>query len=136
MKKHLPFLQTSILLLGIILSGLLQSCGHGKCHCDDDYGGYSDVSDKMKSFFPYKEGSYYVFRLKQDPSVLDTCTCGTGTEVLENGCNSNDTRNNAQICSYYYNSGLIHSNKAYFPHYGDSTSGAVEELDITTIKQI
>ena len=71
MKRRTPFLQTSILLLGIILSGLLQSCGHGKCHCDDDYGGYSDVSDKMKSFFPYKEGSYYVGRTEFDSPDVD-----------------------------------------------------------------
>lgn len=125
MKKS-PSLLSWIFLVFIGVTPLMLWHCSDPCKCP----GFSDVSAHMMSFFPYHEGNYFIYRLKQDTTVRDTVTCSGVIQGL-NGCDHNDTRTGTSACTKFYITRLHHSNKTYFPHYWDSTIASVEEFDIS-----
>ncbi len=81
------------------------------CDCQS----YNDISEEMKAFINFKKGDYWVYRLKQDTTVIDTMFCDR-LERRENNCGHLIENPNANACSYFYTLVLIHSNSDSFPH--------------------
>jgi hypothetical protein len=70
----------------------------------------------MKAYINFQKGDYWVYRLKQDTTVIDTLFCDQ-MEKRENECGyHNKIDGNAIACSYLYRLALIHSNADSFPH--------------------
>jgi hypothetical protein len=69
----------------------------------------------MKAYVNFQKGDYWVYRLKQDTTVVDTLFCDR-LEKRENDCGHDISDGNAVSCSYLYRLALIHSNSDSFPH--------------------
>ena len=73
-------LYLALLLLWLITNA--SSCRTDPpCNCKS----YADISEEMKAYVNFQKGDYWVYRLKQDTTVIDTLYCD-GLEKRENNC--------------------------------------------------
>ncbi len=108
-------MKKAILYLSVPLFWLITNASSCRTDPPCDCKGYADISNEMKAYVNFQKGDYWVYRLKQDTTVVDTLYCDR-LEKRENDCGSQMTDGNAIACSYLYRLALIHSNADSFPH--------------------
>jgi len=119
MKKHLLKLSLYFIVL-LLVNG--SSCKK-QCQCGNNY---KKIPESTKEWFWFSNGSSWIYRLAEDPTVFDTITITRAGDQYSNKFCSNEFSPAIQ-CSEVLTIIYKHSNAKYFPKYNvDTLNGDLE----------
>ncbi len=125
--KNIKLLITSVLTACFTVT--FTSCKDKCPPCGSDY---LEIPQEMKDWALFKDGSWWVYRLAEDTTVLDTVRVSPNSlrDFRSNKSKCEDNNSLSTQCSETLTYDLQHSNKQYFGHLNDSVKSVSDEINL------
>lgn len=119
-----------LLITGVLTAYFSVSFTGCKDKCPPCGNDYLQIPQEMKDWALFEEGSWWVNRLAEDTTVLDTVRVvpNSLTDFRSNKSKCDDNNSLSTQCSETLTYRLQHSNTDYFPHHADTTIGGFDEI--------